>query len=108
MFRSKLALVHVHISAAIHYGGFHSFRHDFPVKGIDILTSTNVAYELAMQGQAGEGYEMVDIPPRGPSAANIEGMYEVPLPPPSQAAPPSHTSPSSPTLSPARGRRRSL
>ena len=39
------------------------FRHDFPIKGIEILTSTNKAYELKKQGQAGEGYEMVIIPP---------------------------------------------
>ena len=74
------------------------FRHDFPVKRIDILTSTNAAYE---QGQAGEGYEMVDIPPRGPSAANIEGMYEVPVAPPAkQPLPPTPPPPAQPSAQP--------
>ena len=69
----------------LHYGGFLLLlRHDFPVKGIDIRTSTNAAYELTKQGQVGEGYEMVDIPPRRPPTANIEGMYEVPLAPPTK------------------------
>ena len=76
---------------------FLSFRNDFSVKGIDILTSTNAAYELTKQGKAGEGYEMVDIPPRGPPAANIEGMYEVPLASPvKQPLPPTPPPPAKP------------
>ena len=70
------------------------FRHDFPIKGIEILTSTNKAYELKKQGQAGEGYEMVIIPP---PAANIEGMYEVPLAPSAkQPLPPTPPPPAQP------------
>ena len=70
------------------------FRHDCPAEGIDILTSTNAAYELTKQGKVGEGYEMVDIPPRG---TNIEGMYEVPVAPQAkQLLPPTPPPPAQP------------
>ena len=46
-------------------------------EGGTINTSTNEAYGEVKRGE-GEGYEMVDIPPSGPTAPanDEEGMYE--------------------------------
>ena len=54
------------------------------VEGIAIRTSSNAAYEMIKQDrEPEEGYEPITGPLRGSPAANHEGMFVVPSPPPS-------------------------
>ena len=51
-------------------------------KGVAITTTANTACDMMKQGRRLEGeYELVNEGP--PPAKRLEGMYEVPLPPPS-------------------------
>ena len=55
-------------------------------KGVAITTTANTAYDRMKQGGSLESeYELVSYPSGGPPPAKyLEGMYEVPLPPPSR------------------------
>ena len=53
------------------------------IEGVAITTTPNTAYEKMKQGRGvGGEYEVVNSPPGAPPLSkDLEGMYEVPLPP---------------------------
>ena len=55
-------------------------------KGVALTTTANTAYDMMKQGGRLEGeYELVSCPPGGPLPSKyLEGMHEVPSPPPSR------------------------